>query len=105
MQGSQLTVYANQIHRVGRLSVVDWLLEQVKLSDIHGATVIEASEGIDAHGKLHAARFFELADQPVAVTVAANDANVDALLTRLRASGVRLFYTRFPIEYGELGEN
>jgi len=105
MQGSQLTVYANQIHRVGRLSVVDWLLEQVKLSDIHGATVIEATEGIDAHGKLHAARFFELADQPVAVTVAANDANVDALLTRLRASGVRLFYTRLPIEYGELGEN
>lgn len=104
MKGSQLTIYANQSHRVGHTTVVAWLLDQAKLSDIEGATVIEASEGIDSHGKYHAARFFELADQPLTVIFAADDAHIDALLTRLRESGVRLFYTRLPIEYGMLGE-
>lgn len=105
MKGSQLTVYANQSHRVEHVSVVDWLLHLIEKCDIHGATVIEVSEGIDAHGKLHAARFFELADQPVAVTVASSDTHIDDLLAHLKAANVRLFYTRLPVEYGELGEN
>ena len=103
MKGSQLTIYANQAHRVGHATVVDWLLDQAKQSDIQGATVIDVSAGIDVHGKYHAARFFELADQPVGVMVAADDAHIDTLFARLRDSGERLFYTRFPIEYGELG--
>ena len=51
-----------------------------------------------------AARFFELADQPVGVTVVADDALIDRLFARLRESGECLFYTRVPIEYGELGD-
>jgi len=104
MNGSQLTIYANQSHRIGHLSVVDWLLDQAKRSDVTGATVIEASAGIGSHGKYHAARFFELADQPVGVTVVADDALIDRLFARLRESGESLFYTRVPIEYGELGD-
>lgn len=104
MKGSQLTVYAaNQSHRKNHMTVVEWILDESKQLDIQGATVMEASQGIDSHGRYHAARFFELVDQPVAVTVAADDEKVDALLARLREGGVRLFYTRCPIEYGAIG--
>ncbi|MFP6560974.1 DUF190 domain-containing protein [Paraburkholderia sp. B3] len=106
MNGSQLTVYAaNQSHRIRHMTVVDWILDEVKRAGIHGATVTEVSEGVDAKGKYHAARFFELADQPVAVTVIAGDAEIGALLAVLRDSGIRLFYTRAPIEYDTLGTN
>jgi len=104
MKGSQLTLYAaNQSHRVRHMTVVDWLLDEAKKAGIVGATVVEIAEGVDAKGKFHAARFFELEDQPVAVTLIADDAKIDALLAQLRDAGIRLFYTRAPIEYDALG--
>lgn len=105
MKGSQLTLYAaNQSHRKAHKTIVDWVLGEVSKVGIHGATVTEVSEGIDSHGRYHAARFFELADQPVAVMVAAPDAQVDQLLENLRAGDVHLFYTRCPVEFEVLGE-
>ncbi|SAK89043.1 hypothetical protein AWB81_04709 [Caballeronia arationis] len=105
MKGSQLTLYAaNQSHRKGHKTIVDWVLDEVAKAGIHGATVTEVSEAIDAQGRYHAARFIELADQPVAVMVAAPDPQIDALLERLRPAGVRLFYTRCPVEFEVLGE-
>jgi PII-like signaling protein len=104
MKGSQLTVYAaNQSHRKDHMTVVGWLLEQARGAGIEGATVIEVAEGIGNHGRYHAARFFELVDQPVVVTVIAEDNRIDALLDSLRNAGLRLFYTRCPIEYEVLG--
>ncbi|WP_321899341.1 DUF190 domain-containing protein [Paraburkholderia heleia] len=104
MQGSQLTVFAaNRSHRVRHLPVVDWILEEAKRAGIQGATVVEIAEGVDAKGKYHAARFFELAEQSVAVTFIAEDAHIDDLLERLNVGGVRLFYTRARIEYATLG--
>jgi len=104
MQGSQLTVYAATTgpckhHK----NTVDWILDEAQQAGLHGATVIEISECIDVHGKYHAARFLELADQPRAVTLAGDDARVDALLDRLRHGGVPLFYTRCPVEFEVLG--
>lgn len=104
MKGSQLTLFAaNQSHRKSHMTVVEWILEQTKEAGIEGATVIEVSESIDGHGKYHAARFFELVDQPVVVTVAAEDERIDVLLDTLRHGGVQLFYTRCPVEYEVLG--
>ncbi|SDC93919.1 DUF190 domain-containing protein [Paraburkholderia lycopersici] len=104
MRGSQLTIYAaNQSHRVRHLSVVEWILEEARHAGIQGATVIEIAEGVDAKGKYHAARFFELAEQSVAVTLIAEDARIDELLEKLNAGGARLFYTRARIEYDTLG--
>lgn len=104
MKGSQLTLYAaNQSHRVKHMTVVEWLLDEAKQTGIVGATVVEVAEGVDAKGKYHAARFFELADQPVAVTLIAGDEKIDAMLARLQDSGIRLFYTRAPIEFDTLG--
>lgn len=104
MRGSQLTIYTtNQGHRVRHLSVVDWILEEAKHAGIQGATVVEIAEGVDAQGKYHAARFFELAEQSVAVTLIAEDARIDDLLEKLNAGGVHVFYTRARIEYDTLG--
>ncbi|NIE83038.1 MULTISPECIES: DUF190 domain-containing protein [unclassified Burkholderia] len=104
MNGSQLTLYAaNQSHRVKHMTLVEWILDEARQANIVGATVAELSEAVDASGKLHAARFFELADQPVTVTLIAEDVRIDALLERLKTEGIRLFYTRMPIEYGSLG--
>lgn len=104
MKGSQLTLFAdNQSHRKGRKTIVGWILDEAKHAGIEGATVIEVRECIDIHGKYHAARFFELVDQPVVVTVASEDKRIDVLLDALRQAGVRLFYTRTPVEYDVLG--
>lgn len=106
MQGSQLTIYvANQTHRVHHLPIVEWILDEARQADIPGATVVPVAEGIDTQGRYHAARFFELAEQSVAIALIADDACIDALLGKLAGAGVRLFYTRAPIEYDSLGEN
>jgi PII-like signaling protein len=105
-KGSQLTLYAaNQSHRKLHKTVVEWVLDEISKVGIHGATVTEVSEGVDAHGKYHAARFFELVDQPVAVMVAGADDQIDALLANLRAGGVHLFFTRSRVEFDVLGES
>ena len=104
MKGSQLMLYAaNQSHRKHHKTVVEWILDEAKRAGIDGATVIEVTEAIDAQGKYHAARFFELVDQPVAILVAAEDDKVDLLMDNLKEGGIRLFYTRCPIEYELLG--
>ena len=100
MQGSQLTVFAARTGpRKHHRTTVDWILDEARQAGIHGATVIEISECVDVHGKYHAARFLELADQPRVVTLAGENACVDALLDRLRHGGVPLFYTRCAVEY------
>jgi len=102
--GSQLTLYANRGQTKGSRPVIDWILDAAKQAGAHGATVLDGSEGIDAGGRVHAARFFELADEPAIVVVVADDAAIDALIATLRDGGVRLFYTRTPIEFGHLGD-
>lgn len=104
MRGSQLTVYvANRSHHVRHMPVVEWILDEAKHAGILGATVVEIAEGVDTNGKYHAARFFELAEQSVAVTVVAGNDAIDSLLAKLHEGGIRLFYTRAPIEYDTLG--
>jgi PII-like signaling protein len=103
-KGSQLTLYTNLRERKGTRTVVEWILDAATEAGVHGATVVECSEGVDAQGRVHAARFFELADEPAVVVVVADDPAVDALLARLAQGGVQLFYTRSPIEFGHLGD-
>jgi PII-like signaling protein len=101
--GSQLTVYASRSLKHGHKSAVDWILDTARAAGVQGATVMEGSEGVDAHGRLHAARFFELADEPAMVVLVAENAVIDALLATLGKGGVPLFYTRTPLEFGHIG--
>jgi PII-like signaling protein len=101
--GSQLTLYASRSLKKGHQYAVDWILDAAKAAGVRGATVMEACEGIDVQGRLHAARFFELADEPAMVVIVADDAAIDALLATLEQGGIKLFYTRTPLEFGHLG--
>ena len=104
MQGSQLTVFAATTgRRKHHQTTVGWILDEARQAGIQGATVFEVSECVDLHGKYHAARFVELAEQPVAITLAGESARVDALLERLRRGDVPLFYTRCAVDYEVLG--
>lgn len=102
--GSQLTLYANLSQRKGSRTAIEWILDVAKETGVHGATVVECSEGVDMHGRTHAAHFFELADEPAIVIFVASDPAIDTLLGKLAQGGVTLFYTRSRVEFGHLGE-
>lgn len=104
MTGYQLTFFTQQNRTHNHRPLHQWLLELVQSMDIRGATVLTAQEGIGAHRRLHSARFFELADQPVEVTMAVSESECDALMNRLRAEpDLHVFYAKTPIEFGTIG--
>jgi len=104
-KGYQLTFYSEQNRRHDHQPVVEWLLSVAKQAGIRGATVVAAAEGIGHAGARHAARFFELADQPVQVIFAVTEGEAETLLAAVRQGSVPVFYTRCPIEFGIVGGN
>lgn len=105
MNGYQITFFTQQNRRHHGKPLADWLLHLAKEMDLHGATLIPASEGFGHHGRIHSAHFFELADQPLEVLVAVTEDEAERLFARLRAEGVSLFYVKTPVEFGMLGED
>jgi PII-like signaling protein len=104
MQGCQLTFYTQQDRKHEHRPLGEWLLDEARRLDISGATLSAAVEGYGHHGHLHSARFFELADQPLQVTMAVDDESAARLLARLKEAGVNVFYVKAPIEFGMTGE-
>lgn len=102
MKGFQLTFFTRQGQRHGHELVSDWLLGISKKAGAYGGTVVSGSEGFDHAGLYHSASFFELSDQPMAVTVSVDEEHCDALLEEIGQAGISISYTRIPIEYGTL---
>lgn len=104
MQGYQLTFFTQQDRKHGCLPLGEWLVQEARALGVGGATLIAAAEGFGHHHRLHSAHFFELADQPIEVTMALNKADVERLFQRLRAEKINVFYVKTPIEFGMTGE-
>lgn len=104
MQGFQLSFFTQQDRRHGTKPLGEWLLEEARRLEIGGATLLNGSEGFGHDGKIHSAHFFELADQPVEVTMAVSAAEAERFFARLREAGIKVFYVKTPIEYGTTGE-
>jgi uncharacterized protein len=104
MNGWQITFFMQQHRRHRGRPMGDWLIHLAKEMDLHGATLIAASEGFGHHGRIHSAHFFDLADQPLEVLMAVTDEEADRLFARLRAEGVHLVYVKSRVEFGTLGE-
>ncbi|CAB3762665.1 DUF190 domain-containing protein [Paraburkholderia humisilvae] len=104
MDGYQITFFTQQDRRHHGKPVGDWLVRLAREMGLCGATLIAGAEGIGHHHRIHSARFFELADQPLSVVMAVSAEEADRLFERLRAEGVHLFYVKIPVEYGVLGE-
>ena len=103
MQGYQITFFTQQDHRHKGKPVADWLVHLAQELGLRGATLIAGGEGFGQHGRIHSARFFELADQPQEVVMAATADETERLFKRLKDEGVHLFYVKTPVEFGVLG--
>jgi len=103
MNGYQITFFTQQDRRHHGRPLADWLVRLAKEMDLHGATLVPASEGFGHHGRIHSAHFFELTDQPLEVLMAVTADEAERLFERLKAEGVQLFYVKIPVEFGTLG--
>ncbi len=100
MQGYQLTFFTQQDRKHGHQPLSNWLIEEARKLGVGGATLIAATEGFGRDRKLHAACFFELADQPIEITMALSEADNKRLFQRLRDEKISVFYIKIPIEFG-----
>lgn len=104
MQGYQLTFFTQQDKRHAGCPLGEWILDSACRLGIRGATLLAATEGFGRRHKLHSSHFFELADQPLEITMAVSEEEAQQLMNLLRQEKVHLFYTKAPIEFGVLGE-
>lgn len=100
MLGWQLTFYTRQDRKHGPLSLAEWLMQQARNLNIRGATLIAAGQGLGRDHKIHAARFFELGDQPVQVQLVVSEDEADRLFATIESEDLHIFYVKIPIEFG-----
>ena len=105
MQGFQLIFYTQQGVRHGSRPLGEWLMEKTNSMGISGATLVAASEGFGHAHKIHAARFLELADQPIEITMAVSEEEADRLFQLFREENIDIFYIKIPVEYGMTGQS
>lgn len=103
MNGYQITFFTRQDRRHHGKPLADWLVHLADELGLRGATLIPASEGIGHDHRLHAARFFELTDQPLCVLMAVTAGECARLFERLEAEGVEVFYVKTAVEFGATG--
>jgi PII-like signaling protein len=70
---------------------------------LNSTTLVTGAQGFDHAGKFHSAGFFELADQPVAVTVSVDEQAYRGLMDALAEEDVDLSYVKVPVEFGRVG--
>lgn len=104
MTGYQITFFTRQDHRIHGQPVGEWLIGLVKQMGLHGATLVAAAEGIGRSGKIHAAHFIELTDQPIEVVTIVTTEEADRLFARLQSEKLSMFYVKVPAEFGVVGE-
>jgi PII-like signaling protein len=101
MNGVYLRFYTHENRKVHGLLFYEWLLEQAKKLGIHGGTAFKAMAGFGQHGVVHEAKFFELAgDLTVEVEFIVSEEEAERLLGLVRSCRVRVFYARFPADFG-----
>lgn len=104
MNGYQLTFFTQQDRKHDHIPLGEWLVQAAQKLGIRGTTLIVATEGFGHDRKLHSAHFFELADQPIEVTMAVNEQEAECMFAHLNQAGINVFYVKMPIEFGVTGE-
>lgn len=103
MKGYQLEFFMEQSKRRGHQPLYEWLLDLARKQNIAGATVLMGAMGFGHHSRMHSAHFFELADQPVLVTMVVREEEANELFAILEQENVPMFYVKMPVEFGSLG--
>lgn len=104
MKGFQLEFFMEQNKRHHHQALWEWLLEVARSHGIRGATVFMGTMGYGQHRRIHSAHFFELADQPVEVTMVVTEEEADRLFALLGEEKVHMFFVKLPVEFGTMGE-
>jgi PII-like signaling protein len=104
MKGFQLEFFVRQDMRHGQHALWEWLLESARTQGIHGATVFAGTAGFGHHHQLRSAHFFELADQPMQITMVVTEEEATELFALLEQENVHAFYVKMPVEFGVIGE-
>lgn len=104
MKGYQLTFFTGQDRRHRHTPIGEWLLKFAKEQGAAGGTLVGAAEGFDHAGRFHSAHFFELADQPLAITVSVDEAACQRLMDALAQEDINLTCVKVPVEYGRVGK-
>jgi PII-like signaling protein len=104
MDGYQITFFTQQDKRHHGKPLGDWLVQLAQELGLPGATLVAGSEGFGQHRRIHSSHFFELAEQPIEIQMAASREDTEHLFARLEAEGVHLFYIKTPVEFGTVGE-
>ncbi len=104
MKGYQMTFYTRDDCRHHGMPMAEWLLGLARECGTSGGTLLAGKEGFDHAGQFHSAGFFELADQPLAIMVAGDEAACARLLQRIDDEDVALSYTKVAVEFGRIGK-
>jgi PII-like signaling protein len=104
MQGYQLTLFTIRNRKHGSKPLGQWLLEEAQRLGVRAASLISASEGYGQDDQVHSARFFELGDQPVEVSMALSTEELTRFMARLAEEQIKVAYTKVAVEYGTTGE-
>lgn len=102
MKGFQITFFTQQNRKHRGRQLAEWLLEFAQSHGVHGGTIMAGSESYGQDGRFHSAHFFELADQPLEVIIAADEAATDKLFEALKQENISLFYVKTAVEFGTL---
>jgi PII-like signaling protein len=103
MQGYQVTFFTQQDRKHGHESLAEWIMHEAKKLGIRGATLTASAQGLGHSGRMHSSHFFDLADQPLEVTMALTQEECDMLFACLVEEKVHVFYVKSQIEFGTLG--
>jgi PII-like signaling protein len=105
VNGYQLSFFMQQSRSHKGKALHQWLLDLAQSMQIRGATLIAAQEGLGNKHRVHSARFFELADQPIEITMVVSESECEAILQALQAEpDLRLFYSKVPVQFGVIGQ-
>lgn len=100
MTGYQVNFYTLQNREHQHHIVSEWLVEQAQAIGIRGATVVHGDESYGSDGRIHSARFFEQAEQPMIIVMVMSEKQCEDFFELIRNSGLNVFYTKTPVEYG-----
>lgn len=98
--GYQINFYTLQDREYEHQPIADWLVETAHGIGISGATVVHGDASFGGDGRMHSARFFEQAEQPMIIVMVVTEEQCEKLLGLIQTSGLKIFYTRAKVEYG-----
>ncbi len=104
MKGYQITFFTRQDRHHDGKPIAQWLIDLARSKGLRGATSFAGVESFGRDGHIHSARFIELADQPIQVTMTVTDAELAALFSAIDATGLELFFVKQEIEFGVTGK-